>query len=282
MWNDLIFFNEADKDEKDKEDSKKEEKEDDDKKDEKKDKEDSKKEEKDDDDYNDLISDKDDDISDDDIEDSDIDDDIEDDDDETSYNNFVDDDIEVDDDKTSEDSGSDYNTLVVVNPSDGGGDESGDVFDKAAKAGYTYTVISNNMKHIHLNASGRKFNEIHNLGEDYYNHFSSVADMLFELASESPLIKLDNPTRSKEHCEDIDVESSDNYDFMSAIQAFISNMDYAKKVILEVRRSAEPSRPDIQSTMDEELTYLNKQVNYFMRKRLSSTSSMDESFNMLF
>lgn len=276
MWNDLIFFNEADKEEKDKEDSKKEEKEDDDKKDEKKDKEDSKKEEKDDDDYNDLISDKDDDISDD-----DIDDDIEDDDDETSYNNFVDDDIEVDDVKTSEDSGSDYNTLVVVNPSDGG-DESGDVFDKAAKAGYAYTVISNNMKHIHLNASGRKFNEIHNLGEDYYNHFSSFADTLFELASESPLVKLDNPTRSKEHCEDIDVESSDNYDFMSAIQAFISNMDYAKKVILEVRRSAEPSRPDIQSTMDEELTYLNKQVNYFMRKRLSSTSSMDESFNMLF
>ena len=277
MWNDLSFFNEADDEEKDKEDSKKEKDEEKDKEDSKKekddDKKDSKKKEKDDDEYNDLISDKDDDIDDSDIE--------EDDDDETSYNNFVDDDIDVDDDKTSEDSGSDYNTLVVVNPSDSG-EESGDVFDKAAKAGYVYTVISNNMKHIHLNASGRKFNEIHNLGEDYYNHFSSFADTLFELASESPLVKLDNPTRSKEHCEDIDVESSETYDFISAIQAFTSNMNYAKEVILDVRRSAEPSRPDIQSTMDEELTYLNKQVNYFMRKRLSSSGSMDESFNMLF
>ena len=192
MFDVLDFFNEADDETKEekKEDEKKEDKKEDEKKEDKKDEEE----------YNDLMDD-DIDSSSDDI-DSDVDDTSSDDD----YNDLVDDDLSddftKDDDPVADDStsdGGDYNTLIVVKGEDDGG--LGGVFEKVAKIGYVYTVISNNMKHIHLNACGKKFEEIHRTAENYYHHFNYFADSMFELASESPLIKLDNPTRAKEHAE---------------------------------------------------------------------------------
>ena len=222
---------------------------------EKKKNEDEKKESKDDssdEDYNDLMND-----------DSDIDDDLSD-----------------DSDDSSDDSDSDYNTLVVVK-SDSDSD-AGTVYDKAAKAAYAYIVISNNMKHIHLNVCGRKFREIHEMCDSYYNHFSYMADYFYELAAESPLVTLDNPTRAKEHCEDIEVETEKEYDFKSALERVNNNIELAIKYISELR-SASDMRTDVQSKVDEELGYLNKESRYFIRKRLIEPTSEEtiemESYN---
>lgn len=242
MWDDLFFLNEADDEE------------------EKKKNEDEKKESKDDssdEDYNDLMND------DEDFDDSDIDDDLSD-----------------DSDDSSDDSDSDYNTLVVVK-SDSDSD-AGTVYDKAAKAAYAYIVISNNMKHIHLNVCGRKFREIHEMCDSYYNHFSYMADYFYELAAESPLVTLDNPTRAKEHCEDIEVETEKEYDFKSALERVNNNIELAIKYISELR-SASDMRTDVQSKVDEELGYLNKESRYFIRKRLIEPTSEEtiemESYN---
>lgn len=242
MWDDLFFLNEADDEE------------------EKKKNEDEKKELKDDssdEDYNDLIDD------DEDFDDSDIDDDLSD-----------------DSDDSSDDSDSDYNTLVVVK-SDSDSD-AGTVYDKAAKAAYAYIVISNNMKHIHLNVCGRKFREIHEMCDSYYNHFSYMADYFYELAAESPLVTLDNPTRAKEHCEDIEVETEKEYDFKSALERVNNNIELAIKYISELRNASD-MRTDVQSKVDEELGYLNKESRYFIRKRLIEPTSEEtiemESYN---
>lgn len=245
MWDDLFFLNEADDDE---EKKKNEDEKDDDKKKESKD-------DSSDEDYNDLMDD------DEDFDDSDIDDDLSD-----------------DSDDSSDDSDSDYNTLVVVKSDS----DTGTVYDKAAKAAYAYIVISNNMKHIHLNVCGKKFREIHEMCDSYYNHFSYMADYFYELAAESPLVTLDNPTRAKEHCEDIEVETEKEYDFKSALERVNNNIELAIKYISELRNASD-MRTDVQSKVDEELGYLNKESRYFIRKRLIEPTSEEtiemESYN---
>ena len=242
MWNDLFFLNEADDDEEKKKNEEKE-----------KEKEDEKDDDSSDEDYNDLMDD-----------DSDVDDDLSD-----------------NSDDSSDDSDSDYNTLLVVK-SDSEGSDTGTVYDKAAKAAYAYIVISNNMKHIHLNVCGRKFREIHEMCDSYYNHFSYMADYFYELAAESPLVTLDNPTRAKEHCEDIEVETEKEYDFKSALERVNNNIELAIKYISELRNASD-MRTDVQSKVDEELGYLNKESRYFIRKRLIEPTSEEtiemESYN---
>ena len=265
-YNDLFFINEADDDEEKKKNNDKEK---DDKKEEKE-KKDSKEKEDDDDDYNDL------DLMGDDDSNTDI-DDV--DDSEEDYNDLMDDDDIDTSDNTDDSDSSDYNTLLVVSDTDDKSSDNGDVYEKAAKAAYAYVVISNNMKHVHLNVCGRKFNEIHQMCDTYYNHFSDMADYFYELAAQSTLVTLDNPTRAKEHCEDIDVETEKEYDFKSALMCIDSNIKLAIKYISELRESSD-MRTDVQSKVDDELGYLNKESRYFIRRRLKEPMSSDNDVEM--
>ena len=267
-YNDLFFINEADDDE---EKKKNDDKEKDDKKEEKE-KKDSKEKEDDDDDYNDL------DLMGDDDSDTDIDDVDDSEESDDDYNDLMDDDMDTSDDTDDSDS-SDYNTLLVVSDTDDKSSDSGSVYEKAAKAAYAYVVISNNMKHVHLNVCGRKFNEIHQMCDTYYNHFSDMADYFYELAAQSTLVTLDNPTRAKEHCEDIDVETEKEYDFKSALMCIDSNIKLAIKYISELRESSD-MRTDVQSKVDDELGYLNKESRYFIRRRLKEPMSSDNDVEM--
>jgi DNA-binding ferritin-like protein len=148
------------------------------------------------------------------------------------------------------------------------------------------------MKHIHLNACGKKFEEIHRQSEEYYHHFNYAADHLFELAAESPLVKLDNPTRAKEHVEDIEVETDEQYNFEKAMSKMSENLNKAIEYVKDTRAAAEGTRSDLQSFLDDQLTYLNKQANYIIRKKLMGEDAADttpvpiepatESYNMLF
>lgn len=267
-YNDLFFINEADDDE---EKKKNDDKEKDDKKEEKE-KKDSKEKEDDDDDYNDL------DLMGDDDSDTDIDDVDDSEESDDDYNDLMDDDIDTSDNTDDSDS-SDYNALLVVSDTDDKSSDSGSVYEKAAKAAYAYVVISNNMKHVHLNVCGRKFNEIHQMCDTYYNHFSDMADYFYELAAQSSLVTLDNPTRAKEHCEDIDVETEKEYDFKSALMCIDSNIKLAIKYISELRESSD-MRTDVQSKVDDELGYLNKESRYFIRRRLKEPMSSDNDVEM--
>lgn len=277
------FFLEADDEAKKEEDKKKDEEKKDDEKKESESKEDKKEKDdkssdEDDSEYNDLM---------DDDTNSDSSDDDE-------YNDLMDDDIgdlsADDDEPVADDSSDDYNTLIVVKGGDKDGCCEGGIYDKLAKLGYLFTVISNNMKHIHLNCAGKKFEEIHRASEEYYHHFNYKSDQYYELAAESPLIKLDNPTRAKEHVEDIEVETEENYTFDNAISRMTDNFNKAIEYIKCARECAGNDRTDIQSTLDEELTYLNKQCNFILRKKLISDDTVTppmeppvtESYNWLF
>lgn len=266
MWDDLFFLNESDDDE-EKKKNKDEDKE--------IEKEDPEKEESDSDDekYNDLMDD----------DDSDSDKKEEDDmtdssDDFNDLDASGDEDFSSDDDDISDDSNSDddYNTLVVVK-TDSDDSSCGSLYDKAAKVAYAYTVIANNMRHIHINACGNKFEDIHQTTDSVHCHFNYTSDYFYELAAESPLVELDNPTRAKEHCEDIEVETNKDYDFKTAFETIDRNLNYAIKYLSELRDCAD-SRKDVQSKIDEELGYINKQSKYVIRKKLyEPTSDINDS-----
>lgn len=307
----LDFFNEADDEEAKKKDEDKEEEKKEDKKDDEKDKKDDEKDK--DDEINDLLDDESDSSSDDsdkkeDKKDKDSDDDelndligdddvdfTADDDEELSSDESSDDDInDIMGDSDSSSSGDDteINALII---SKGDGDDcccSGGVYEKIAKLGYMYIVISNNMKHIHLNACGRKFEEIHRNAEEFYYHFSNLADRFLEIAAESPLTKLDNVTRAKEHVEEIEVEDEQNYSFEKAMTRISDNFNKAIMMCKTVRECAGNARSDIQSVIDEELSYLNKQFGYILRKKLvpeetatefaANAVAANESFSWLF
>ena len=236
------------KDEETKDDEKEEDKKDDEKDDKDDDDDDTDPEESDE--YNDIMSDDDD---------------------------FDSDDFTGDDDEPMSDDG-DYNAVIMVSGDEPSGDlgseGSEDVYSHMAKLGYLFTVIGNNMKHIHLNTTGRKFEEIHNQAEEYYRHFGYRCDDFFELAKQSASIELDNPGRSKEHIEDVEVETEKDYPFELAVSRMHANLSTAIDYLKRARQFA-GDRTDIESMIDDELGYLNKQVNFILRSKMAITESVD-------
>ena len=219
--------------------------------------------------------------------DKDDDDDYEEDDD-SDYNDLgpdPDDEIDPDDtplpdeDDYDDSDSSDYNDYDIMSSSDSSDDsDSDDLYSKLAKVGYAYIVIANNFKHIHLNVCGRKFDNIHGLADELYTHYNYSADGFFEMAMESKS-KLDNPNNAAKYCSDIRVEDDDNYNYEKACLAMKENLMHALDYLKTARESAD-NRSDIQSKIDEELSYTNKQLNYFMRRRsMNVDSGMNESYD---
>lgn len=142
-----------------------------------------------------------------------------------------------------------------------------DVYSQAAATGYAYTIISNNFKHIHLNVVGRKFDRVHELTDNYYRYFSDKADFFFELALQS-FDSIDNPTNASNYTQ-VGVLEERNYDYQDACTCICAQLQIAIDSVCALRDAA-ASMTDIQSDCDSELSYLNKELNFFMRKRLDS------------
>ena len=210
------------------------------------------------------------------LEDDDIDTDDKDDDDKDTGDDVYND-ITPESDDDSDNGSGDYNALIIVDGDDDSDDMGGDddLYSKSAKAAYAYICIANNMKHIHLNICGRKFQEIHSMCDDYYEHFSKFADAFYKLAAESPMTTLVNPTMAKDQCPDIQVESSSSYSFTSALTKINANIETAIRYISELR-TASDSRPDVQSMVDYEANYLYKESRYSIRKRMTDPVVSEE------
>lgn len=147
-----------------------------------------------------------------------------------------------------------------------------DVYTQAAAVGYTYTLISNNFKHVHLNVVGPKFDRIHALADEYYHYFSDKADFFFELALQN-FDSIDNPTNARKYSQ-IGVLEERNYDYRDACTVMCAQFQAAIDSVCALRDAA-ASMTDIQSDCDSELSYLNKELNFFMRKRTDFTESQE-------
>ena len=147
-----------------------------------------------------------------------------------------------------------------------GEEGTGDLPNKLAKVAYACCVVANNMKHVHLHIAGKKFDNIHSLAEKYYNDIGYWVDSYAELALEDKSGKVDNLSNSAQHVAEINIETEDKYDYESACTVISSNLRQLIEILKNCRESAS-SRSDIESKIDDNLGYLNKELNYTMERR---------------
>lgn len=184
-----------------------------------------------------------------------------------------------DDDYTSDADSDDILSALDDDTDDETSDDSpstSGIFESMAQLVYVYTVIACNMQHIHLHASGKKFDNIHNMAEEQYRHFRYRVDGFAEIALQGD-VKLDNIGNAKQHVDNIEFETNDHYSYEDACRAMDKNLKAAIEA-LNTARSMGDSRTDIQSTLDDELGWIHQQSSYFMNRRLNDPIS--ESANL--
>ena len=229
------------------------------------DEEEDKKKHDEDDDEEDKNNDKD-------MEDNDyLDDDHEKDDKDDDEDKDMEDNDYLDDEDKEDDSFDDSNDYLGDSDDTGsdtglGEEGTGDLPNKLAKVAYACCVVVNNMKHVHLHIAGKKFDNIHSLAEKYYIDIGYWVDSYAELALEDKSGKVDNLSNSAQHVAEINIETEDKYDYESACTAISSNLRQLIEILKNCRESAS-SRSDIESKIDDNLGYLNKELNYTMERR---------------
>ena len=174
-----------------------------------------------------------------------------------------------DDTSSDEEKGTDNDYLGDSETSD---DESSSsngegLYNKLAKVAYAYVVVSNNMHHIHLHAIGRKFKNIHDLAQSFYEHFDDQADFYAELAMQDNSTTVDNFCNAAQYVPEATIETSDKYKYEQAYNLFDSNIEILLSVLKDARALAD-ERSDIQSDIDTELSYLYKQKKYIINRSL--------------
>ena len=137
------------------------------------------------------------------------------------------------DDTSSDEKGTDNDYLGDSETSD---DESSSsngegLYNKLAKVAYAYVVVSNNMHHIHLHAIGRKFKNIHDLAQSFYEHFDDQADFYAELAMQDNSTTVDNFCNAAQYVPEATVETSDKYKYEQAYNLFDSNIEILLSVL---------------------------------------------------
>lgn len=127
-------------------------------------------------------------------------------------------------------------------------------------------AFTNDMKHIHLHASGNQFDRIHSIAGEYYDVASDDSDYLSELALE---YNMSVPNFSTA-CSFIEwsPESEEAYDFESCISS-LSNKIYLYVTSLEELRNSPEVGTDVQSKLDDTIRWWKKERDYKTKKRAS-------------
>lgn len=145
-----------------------------------------------------------------------------------------------------------------------------DVYNSIVLLGLACTLASNDLHHIHLCATGDKFQQIHEDAESYMNRVNELNDFCLELAQENN-ISIPNETFAlqllSDNGVDWNIDEKESYDFESAYKSmstiftdlcqFISNIQDMKGVT-----------SDVSSELDSYRREFSKVVNYFISKKL--------------
>lgn len=147
------------------------------------------------------------------------------------------------------------------------------IYDNLALLGYTCSLAANDLHHIHLCATGDKFQEIHECADKYLDDVREFGDICLELAKEGN-ISLLNETYALEVLKDNggsdwQVADKDSYNFEEAFTQ-MSNIlsDLTQGITLIEDMDGVTS--DVISVLDEWARKFSKEVNYFIAKKLSN------------
>jgi DNA-binding ferritin-like protein len=134
-----------------------------------------------------------------------------------------------------------------------------DMYASLEELGYIFTLASNDVHTVHVNACGKDFYTLHGIANDLYEYLGDCADTCFEMG-----------------CEDgsyIDINSADEYvDWQKFTDRYGYTLETGVQVIINVLHVVtayiasiyDICTTDVQSTLDEWQRYLTAQMNYFL------------------
>lgn len=142
-----------------------------------------------------------------------------------------------------------------------------DVYEELLKLAYKCRLASNDFHHMHLNAVGEKFNEIHTRSDDFYYRFNRLSDMFFELAKENGMY-IENESHAIEIVKDWTPHNEESYEY----EQFLINSEKIMSAMvndISAIQNMSGVTSDIQSELDNVKRDLTREVNYF------TTSTLD-------
>lgn len=127
-------------------------------------------------------------------------------------------------------------------------------------------LFTNNMKHVHLHASGEDFDKIHDLCQQYYDKGADESDYLEELSLEnnSPV---PNPSVMGQYTA-FPIETSTAYDYEDCLFSVTNSVAVYVEYLTSLRES-DMVTTDIQSKLDDIIRDWKKEMNYKLKNRMA-------------
>ena len=135
---------------------------------------------------------------------------------------------------------------------------------------YTAQVIANDMKYLHWNCCGPKFDIIHGITEEYYNKLSSDVDILAELALEQPGVTLTNPSNM---ASKINWHAEDDKNKFSDREVFDRIQNLLTIYIDALQHNYDTFDTNIQSELDTMIRFWTKELKYKTIRRLETETN---------
>lgn len=137
------------------------------------------------------------------------------------------------------------------------------------------SLVANDLKHIHINATGNRFDDIHELAQRYYYKVSEEVDCLCELASEITDNNIPNLSLATSLVK-YNPLTEIGYDYHLGMVAISKVLDGYIEKLKSLR--AEIDAPDEHSQLDDFIRFWTKELSYKNdRRKLDLTIENTES-----
>lgn len=143
------------------------------------------------------------------------------------------------------------------------------IFTKAACA---CVLFVNDMKHVHLHASGEDFDKIHDLCQAYYDKGSEESDYLAELAME-----MKEPVPNFRYAGDYvswKSETAEAYDYAQCLNAVGLGIGSYVNFLSDLRNTTTTTE-DMKSKLDDMIREWKKELDYKIKYRMEGTEGVN-------
>ena len=137
-------------------------------------------------------------------------------------------------------------------------------FEDLEALGFVFTLASNDIHTIHVNACGENFKELHESADELYKEFNEYADTCFEICCEDGHF-IHNINDAKDLVTQWNTFNfgERGFDIYAGTQGII---DVLHDVTIAIEELYPDVSSDIQSTLDEWLRYIKSKMNYFLKR----------------
>lgn len=125
-------------------------------------------------------------------------------------------------------------------------------------------LISNDLHHVHFQATDEDFDKTHDLMSHYYEELNEQVDIVMEIALEKGE-NIANLSTAMNVLPDYHIEVMDHYSYKDAVDVAIKKLSMLVGAINQVRESTDDN--SIQSKLDDITRGWEKELNYKLNRR---------------